>query len=679
MADKFILHLDEVSIDDIPEVGGKNASLGEMIGSLTKKGIRIPAGYAVTATAYKFFLSKTELGKYIETELNNLKDQDLDKLSEVSKKIREKFLQTPFPKELEQSIRSAHEIFEKKYAEFASFAVRSSATAEDLPTASFAGEHETYLNVNGIEEILIAVKKAMASLFTPRAISYRVEKGFKHLSVFLSVGVQQMVRSDMACSGVIFTLDTESGFSKVVEISGSWGLGEMVVQGKVTPDEFMVFKKTLGQNGNCEYVPIIKKKLGTKLSKMIYAHPGTKVLETTVQERSRFVLTDQEILTLAKWAVVIEKHYSEKNNRWTPMDLEWAKDGEDGELYIVQARPETIHSQEDFSKITEYVKKGTGKTLLTGASVGSKIATGKVNVINDSKQINKFNKGEILVTTITDPDWGPIMKLASAIVTDKGGRTSHAAIVARELGIPAVVGTGNATKHLKTGDEITVDTTGTDGIVYKGILDFEIIKHDVSKIPTPKTHIMVNIASPEIAFEKSFLPDSEKFSILPEKVENHNSAASLVNQFGPDLVIVFGARPLNKNFLKQISFPIVNHHGAILPYMRGLDSDAWLCFYRKFEYLGCSIHFVTPELDQGGIIATKGLELKKDIRFWMLRGYKAIAHADLAIGVLKNFEESVGKATVNNVSLGIYRSYAPWHVFYSAERNLRSYLERGVR
>ena len=504
---KFIIPFEELTIADVPEVGGKNASLGEMIGSLTKKGIRIPAGYAVTATAYKFFLSKTELGKYIETELNNLKDQDLDKLSEVSKKIREKFLQTPFPKELEQSIRSAHEIFEKKYAEFASFAVRSSATAEDLPTASFAGEHETYLNVNGIEEILIAVKKAMASLFTPRAISYRVEKGFKHLSVFLSVGVQQMVRSDMACSGVIFTLDTESGFSKVVEISGSWGLGEMVVQGKVTPDEFMVFKKTLGQNGNCEYVPIIKKKLGTKLSKMIYAHPGTKVLETTVQERSRFVLTDQEILTLAKWAVVIEKHYSEKNNRWTPMDLEWAKDGEDGELYIVQARPETIHSQEDFSKITEYVKKGTGKTLLTGASVGSKIATGKVNVINDSKQINKFNKGEILVTTITDPDWGPIMKLASAIVTDKGGRTSHAAIVARELGIPAVVGTGNATRCLKSGDQITVDTTGTDGIVYKGILDFEIIKHDVSKIPTPKTHIMVNIASPEIAFEKSFLPN----------------------------------------------------------------------------------------------------------------------------------------------------------------------------
>lgn len=501
---KFIIPFEELGIEDVSEVGGKNASLGEMIQTLIKKGIRIPTGYAVTATAYKFFLSETDLGKYIEEELGNLRDGNLDKLSEVSKKIREKFLATPFPPEIEQSIRDTHKIYEKKYSGNATFAVRSSATAEDLPTASFAGEHETYLNVNGIEEILRAVKKAMASLFTPRAISYRIDKGFKHLSVFLSVGVQKMVRSDLACSGVIFTLDTESGFPDIVEISGSWGLGEMVVQGKVTPDEFVVFKKTLGENN---YVPIIKKKLGTKLSKMIYAHPGTKILETTDSERSKFVLTDQEVLTLAKWAVEVEKHYSERNSRWTPMDLEWAKDGGNGQLYIVQARPETVNSQKDFSKVTEYVKKGTGKKLLSGASVGSKIATGIVNVIHDPKQINKFIKGQILVTTITDPDWGPIMKLASAIVTDKGGRTSHAAIVARELGIPAVVGTGNATTVLKSGEEITVDTTGSEGIVYKGILDFEVLEHDVNRIPKPKTHIMINIASPEIAFEKSFLPN----------------------------------------------------------------------------------------------------------------------------------------------------------------------------
>jgi len=371
----------------------------------------------------------------------------------------------------------------------------------------------------------------MASLFTPRAIAYRVEKGFKHLSVFLSVGVQKMVRSDLSASGVMFTLNTESGFPNIVEISGAWGLGEMVVQGKVTPDEYIVFKKTLGQNRvqglakfikKNEYTPIIEKRLGAKLTKMVYSHPGTKILETTKEERAKFVLTDQEILTLAEWGMEVEKHYSEKNKRWTPMDLEWAKDGEDGKLYIVQARPETIHSQKDFSKVVEYVKKGTGKTLLTGASVGSKIATGKAHIINDPKQIDKFVKGEILVTTITDPDWGPIMKLASAIVTDKGGRTSHAAIVARELGIPAVVGTGNATEVLKTGEEITVDTTGSEGTVYKGILDYEVIKHDVSKIPTPKTHIMLNIASPEISFEKSFLPNNgvglarEEFIIASE-------------------------------------------------------------------------------------------------------------------------------------------------------------------
>ncbi|MDZ4228335.1 MAG: phosphoenolpyruvate synthase, partial [Candidatus Levybacteria bacterium] len=501
---RYIIPFEELTIKDVPEVGGKNASLGEMIGSLLKKGVKIPTGYAVTATAYKFFLSETDLGKYIEEELGNLKTGDLDKLSDVSKKIREKFMQTSFPKELEDAIVSVHKVFEKKYGGKATFACRSSATAEDLPTASFAGEHETYLNVNGIGEILMAVKKAMASLFTPRAINYRIEKGFKHLEVFLSVGVQKMVRSDQACSGVMFTLDPESGFSKAVVISGAWGLGEMVVQGKVTPDEFIVFKDTLGVG---EYKPIIKKKLGTKSQKMIYADTGTKILETTPEERTKFVLTNQEILTLSKWGVEIEKHYSEKYKRWTPMDLEWAKDGDDGQLYIVQARPETIHSQKDFSKIKEYILKGAGKKLLTGASVGSKIATGKVNVINNPKEINKFVKGQILVTTITDPDWGPIMKLASAIVTDKGGRTSHAAIVARELGIPAVVGTGNATTLLKTGEEVTVDTTGSEGIVYAGKLNFEILEHDINKVPKPKTHILLNIASPEIAFEKSFLPN----------------------------------------------------------------------------------------------------------------------------------------------------------------------------
>lgn len=565
-AGKFIIPFEELTIEDVSEVGGKNASLGEMIGSLIKKGIKIPTGYAVTATAYKFFLSETGLGKYIEEELNNLKGGDLDKLSEVSKKIRAKFLEIPFPTKLEQAVRGAHEVFEKKYEGSHDCAVRSSATAEDLPTASFAGEHDTFLNVRGIGEILIAVKKAMSSLFTPRAISYRIDKGFKHLDVFLSVGVQKMVRSDLACSGVMFTLDTESGFSSVVEISGSWGLGEMIVQGKVTPDEFIVFKKTLG---------IIKKKLGTKLLKMIYAPEGTKVLETSIQERSKFVLTNEEVLTLAKWAVEVEKHYSEKNKHWTPMDLEWAKDGENGELYIVQARPETVHSQEDFSKITEYVKKGIGKKLLSGASVGSKIATGKVNVINNPSQINKFNKDEILVTTITDPDWEPIMKLASAIITDKGGRTSHAAIVARELGIPAVVGTGNATTVLKSGEEITVDATGSEGIIYAGILNFEIVEHDIKEIPKPKTHIMINIASPEIAFGKSFLPNKgvglarEEF-IIQSEIGIHPLALVNYEKLDPKLKRKIDKKTIGyadkiKFYVDTLSFGIAQIAAAFYP------------------------------------------------------------------------------------------------------------------
>lgn len=627
---KFTVPFEELGIEDVSEVGGKNASLGEMIQSLLKKGIRIPTGYAVTATAYKFFLSETGLGRYIEEELKNLREGSLDKLSEVSKKIREKFLQTPMPAEIEESIKNTHKIFEKRYAAAATFAVRSSATAEDLPSASFAGEHETYLHVRGIEEILIAVKKAMASLFTPRAIAYRMEKGFRHLSVFLSVGVQKMVRSDLASSGVMFTLDTESGFSGTVVISGSWGLGEMIVQGKVTPDEFVVFKKTLGQNKTQglakivkrqEFVPIIKKKLGAKLSKMIYAPEGTKVLSTSASERTRFVLQDQEILTLAKWAVEIEKHYSEKNKRWTPMDLEWAKDGQTGELYIVQARPETVHSQKDLSQVTEYVKKGTGKKLLTGASVGSKIATGKVNVINKPSQISKFNKGEILVTTITDPDWGPIMKLASAIVTDKGGRTSHAAIVARELGIPAVVGTGNATRILKSGQDITVDTTGSEGIVYNGILDFEIIQHDVRKIPLPKTHIMVNIASPEIAFEKSFLPNKgvglarEEFiieseiGIHPLALVNYEKLASeLKNKINEKTI---GYPDKIKFYVDTLSFGIAQIAAAFYPnpvILRFSD-------FKTNEYRGLLGGEVYEPLEENPMIGWRGASRYYDESF----------------------------------------------------------------
>jgi len=573
---KFTIPFEQLTIEDVPEVGGKNASLGEMIGSLSQKGVQVPSGYAVTATAYKVYLSQTDLGTYIKDQLGNLENDDLEKLNEVSVNIREKFLQTPFPKEIEDEIKTAHKIAEKTYGHLADFAVRSSATAEDLPTASFAGEHETYLNVRGEANILLAVRKAMASLFTPRAISYRIEKGFDHLLVYLSVGVQKMVRSDLASSGVIFTLDTESGFPDTIIINGAFGLGEMVVQGKVTPDEFIIFKKTLGQKGTTgEYTPIIRKKLGSKLSKMIYTEDGTKILETRTDERLKFVLTDEEIITLAKWAVEVEKHYSAKNKHWTPMDLEWAKDGQNNELYIVQARPETVNSQKDFSKVLEYIKKEDGEKLLTGASVGSKIATGIARIIENPKQISQFKKGEILVTTITDPDWGPIMKMSSAIITDKGGRTSHAAIVARELGIPAVVGCGNATKVLKTGDKITVDTTGSEGRIFKGILKFDIVEHSISKIPIPKTHIMVNIASPDIAFEKSFLPNKgvglarEEF-IISSEIGIHPMALINYGKLEPELKAKIDSKTQGyedkiKFYIDQLSFGIAQIAAAFYP------------------------------------------------------------------------------------------------------------------
>ena len=516
----FIKLLSGVSIEDLAEVGGKNASLGEMIQDLAKKGVPVPGGYVVTATVYRLFLEKTGLKDFIRKELSNLNTKDLDSLANKAKNIREKIVASDFPQELSEAITKANSEAEKRFGKTATFAVRSSATAEDLPGASFAGEHETFLNISGNQDILTAIKKAMASLFTDRAISYRVDKGFDHFKVALSVGVQKMVRSDLACSGVMFSLDTETGFDKVVIINGSWGLGEMIVQGAVTPDEFIVFKDTLNKEkpnhplkkliSKKYYLPLISKKLGVKDRKMVYGEDGrpTKIIETSPKEQVGWVLTDAEVLKLASWAVEIEKHYSNKYQKWTPMDMEWAKDGQTGELFIVQARPETVQSERDSSKIKEYVRKGDGQVLTKGASVGNKIATGKARVIIDVKGIKEFKKGEVLVTEITDPDWEPIMKMASAIITDKGGRTSHAAIVSRELGIPCVVGCENATKVIQTGMDITVDTAGSEGLVLKGTLKFEIIEHDVKKIPQTKTHIMVNIATPDTAFEKSFLPNS---------------------------------------------------------------------------------------------------------------------------------------------------------------------------
>ena len=514
---KFILPFEKIEIKDVSLVGGKNASLGEMIKYLEPQGVNIPHGFAITSFAYFYFLENSKspkrevnLKKYIKETLKDLDTKNIPDLMKRGKLVREAIKKSELPKDLEEEILLAYQNLEKKYYKDVSVAVRSSATAEDLPGASFAGQQETYLNIRGEKELLRAVRYAMASLFTDRAISYREDKGFDHFKVGISIGVQVMVRSDLASSGVAFTLDTESGFKDVVLINGVWGLGEMIVQGKVIPDEFLVFKPLL----DSKFKPIISKKIGDKRQKMIYFEPkgisvkNTKVVSTSQKEKESFVLSDEEVLKLAKWCVLIERHYTKKHKKWTPMDIEWAKDGKTGKLYIVQARPETIHSRRNFSRVLEYELQEKGKVITKGISVGNKIAEGKANIILNVRDINKFNPGEILVTDMTDPDWEPIMKIASGIITDKGGRTSHAAIVSRELGIPCIVGTEDATRKIKTGDELTIDTTGSEGIVYAGKLKYKVIEHNVAKIPKPKTKIMINIATPDTAFQKSFLPNS---------------------------------------------------------------------------------------------------------------------------------------------------------------------------
>jgi len=502
----FILFFKDISYKDVPLVGGKNASLGEMYSKLTPKGINVPDGFAVTAEAYRYFIQKNHLDDKIREALKGLDTHDVLDLQRRGRIVRNLILNAQMPKELEEEIRKAYRILEDEYGKNLDVAVRSSATAEDLPDASFAGQQETYLNVRGEDAVVEHVKKCFASLFTDRAISYREDKGFDHFNVYLSVAVQKMVRSDSACSGVMFTLDTESGFRDVVYITGSWGLGEYVVQGKVNPDEFYVFKPTL----KLGYKPIVTKRLGSKDVKLVYGSNPKKPLKevkTTYDERKRFVLDDEEILTLARWALIIEEHYGR------PMDIEWAKDGDGktvgtGKLYIVQARPETVHAIKEQKFYEIYKLKGEGKVICTGKAVGSKIGQGKARVILDVSGIAEFKEGEVLVTTMTDPDWEPIMKKASAIVTDKGGRTCHAAIVSRELGIPCIVGTEVATKKITTGQEITVDCSqGEEGRVLEGIIPFEVERIDLEHLPKTKTQIMMNVGIPEQAFAQGQIPN----------------------------------------------------------------------------------------------------------------------------------------------------------------------------
>ncbi|HET6884790.1 MAG TPA: phosphoenolpyruvate synthase [Rubrobacteraceae bacterium] len=498
----------EIGIDDVPLVGGKNASLGEMTRELEPLGIQVPDGYAVTAEAYIHFLEANGLVARIREIMAGLDKENVEGLTRRSKEIRDLVLKGQFPSELRDEILQGYEELSARYGgENTDVAVRSSATAEDLPTASFAGQQESFLNVHGEAQLLESVKKCFASLFTPRAIGYREDMGFDHFKVALSVGVQKMVRSDLSSSGVIFTLDTESGFPDVVFVTSTWGLGESIVQGRVVPDGFYVHKPTLKEG----YEPLIRKRLGTKEFKLIYDETGHRLVEnvpTSPEEREAFSASDEDVLLLARWAVAIEDHYSEKRGARTFMDIEWAKDGLTGELFIVQARPETVHGQRQSPTVRLYRLGERGPLLVEGLAVGNAVATGSARVLEDPHEIEAFRPGEVLVTGITDPDWEPIMKTASAIVTDRGGRTSHAAIVARELGIPAVVGTENATTTIASGQPVTISCCeGEVGRVYEGTLRHEVTEIDPTSVGRSRTQVMMNVADPERVFELSQLPN----------------------------------------------------------------------------------------------------------------------------------------------------------------------------
>ncbi len=499
---QYVLWYEQLGMQDVERVGGKNASLGEMISNLSGAGVSVPGGFATTAFAFNEFLELSGLNGKIHDLLDSLDVDDIAALNKAGQQIRDWVVDAPFQPALEQAVRAAYDKLSAGLE--ASFAVRSSATAEDMPDASFAGQQETFLNVRGIDAVMTAIKHVFASLFNDRAISYRVHQGYDHKGVALSAGVQRMVRSDLAASGVMFTLDTESGFNDVVFITGAQGLGEMVVQGAVNPDEFYVHKPTLKAGRPA----VVRKTLGSKLIKMTYSEDAghgrqVKIVDTLEAERNRFCITDEEVMALAKQALIIEQHYGR------PMDIEWAKDGQDGQLYIVQARPETVRSRQEANTLERFALKQSGKVLIEGRAIGHKIGSGPARVISSISQMDEVQPGDVLVTDMTDPDWEPIMKRASAIVTNRGGRTCHAAIIARELGIPAVVGCGDATDRIEAGQLITVSCAeGDTGFIYDGELDFDVAVTEVGNMPPLPIKIMMNVGNPDRAFDFAQLPNA---------------------------------------------------------------------------------------------------------------------------------------------------------------------------
>ena len=500
---EYVIWFRDLGMNDVDRVGGKNASLGEMISQLSNAGVSVPDGFATTAQAYRDFLDQSGLNQRIQDMLEGLDIDDVKKLAEVGKDIRQAIVDTPFPGPLNEAISEAYAKMIDGNPAMAC-AVRSSATAEDLPDASFAGQQETFLNINGLDNIMIAIKEVFASLYNDRAIAYRVHKGFEHAEVALSAGIQRMVRSETGAAGVMFTMDTESGFDGVVFITASYGLGETVVQGAVNPDEFYVHKATLAKDRPA----VLRRNLGSKLIKMVYgseasAGKSVETVEVPEADRNQFCITDDEVMSLARQALIIEKHYGR------PMDIEWARDGDDGKLYIVQARPETVKSRESANMMERYLLKEKGEVLCEGRSIGQRIGAGPVRVIAGIEDMDQVQKGDVLVTDMTDPDWEPVMKRASAIVTNRGGRTCHAAIIARELGIPAVVGCGDATERLTSGQDVTVSCAeGDTGMVYAGQLNFDISRNQLDSMPELPFKIMMNVGNPDRAFDFQAYPNA---------------------------------------------------------------------------------------------------------------------------------------------------------------------------
>jgi pyruvate,water dikinase len=544
----YIRQFAEIGMDDVPSVGGKNASLGEMYRTLGAKGVKVPNGFAVTAEAYRYVLEQAKALGPLHEALDGLKADDMEDLARRGHRAREIVYGAAIPEDLKQEILDSYRELRAQYGEDMSLAVRSSATAEDLPTASFAGQQETYLNIHGEEQLLDACKRCFASLFTDRSIHYRVDNGFDHFKVYLSIGIMKMVRSDLAASGIMFTLDTETGFRDVVLISAAYGLGENIVQGALDPDEFMVFKPTFATGSRA----VLRRTLGSKALKMVYVagstREATRNVPTPEVDRQRFCIGDEDVLRLADFAIKIEQHYSEKAGHSQPMDIEWAKDGIDQQLYVVQARPETVASNQSRAFLEEYTLRGTGEVLITGRSVGTRIGSGPAHVIQSAAHIADFKSGEVLVTDITTPDWEPIMKRAAAIVTNRGGRTCHAAIVAREFGIPAVIGCENATERLKSGDTVTVSCADGDvGKVYRGEIPFDTTHIDLTNLTRPQTRIMLILGNPELAFQNSCLPNdgvglarmefviaeyirAHPMALLhPERVEDEKERAALLD------------------------------------------------------------------------------------------------------------------------------------------------------